>query len=112
LESFPNGVSVLFRVFLELSADCYIGRVGLSTRSDAKLSTKLLDVTKNLVSGQKLTDQQARPVRTAAQTDSYLAPSITVMNHYVHNQYMFPGPNDLRTGWNNLQPWFTAVWPR
>ena len=110
LESFPNAVSVLFRVFLELSADCYIERLGLPTPIESRLGTKLLDVTQHLVAHKKLTVQQAKPVRRAAQTDSYLAPSITIMNQYVHNQYMFPSPTDLRASWDNLQPWFIAIW--
>ena len=104
LESYPNAVSVLFRVFLELSADSYIERVGLSVSLDARLRQKLLDVTKDLVSRKKLTAQQAKPVRRSAQRDSYLAPSITVMHEYVHNQHMFPSPSDIRADWNNLQP--------
>ena len=110
VESFPNAVSVLFRVFLELSADSYIDRIGLSTSVDARLGAKLLDVTSHLVSHQKLTEKQAKPVRRAAQSDSYLAPSVTVMHQYVHNQHMFPSPRELRINWDNLQPWFIAVW--
>ena len=110
VESFPNAVSVLFRVFLELSADSYIERIGLSTSDEARLGTKLLDVTNHLVSHKKLTEKQAKPVQRAAQSDSYLAPSVTVMHQYVHNQHMFPSPRELRIHWNNLQPWFIAVW--
>ena len=95
LGSFPNAVSVLFRVFLELSADCYIQRFGLPVGIAAKLRTKLLEVTKHLVTSNRLTEQQAKPARSAAQTDSYLAPSVTVMHQYVHNQYMYPSPADL-----------------
>ena len=110
VESFPNAVSVMFRVFLELSADCYIEQSGLATSVDAKLGTKLLDATTHLVSHKKLTRQQATPVRRAAQSDSYLAPSVTVLHQYVHNPHMFPSPNELRISWDNLQPWFIAVW--
>ena len=110
VDSFPNAVSVMFRVFLELSADCYVEQAGLSTSVDAKLGTKLLNVTSHLVSHGKLTRQQANPVRRAAQADSYLAPSVTVLHQYVHNPHMFPSPNELRIGWDNLQPWFIAVW--
>ena len=110
VDSFPNAVSVMFRVFLELSADCYVEHAGLPTSVDAKLGTKLLEVTSHLASHKKLTRQQATPVRRAAQADSYLAPSVTVLHQYVHNPHMFPSPNELRIGWDNLQPWFIAVW--
>jgi hypothetical protein len=110
LDTYPNATSVLFRVFIELSADAYVQRVGLKTSVDARLGTKLLDVTHDLMARAKLTRQQAAPVRKAAESDSFLGPSITVMNHWVHNQHMFPAASDLRTGWDNLQPWFGAVW--
>lgn len=110
VESFPNAVGVMFRVFLELSADCYIEQSGLTTHENARLHTKLNDVTDHLVKRRKLTGQQARPVRRAAQSDSFFAPSITLMHQYVHNPHMFPTPSDLRAGWDNLQPWFVAIW--
>ena len=89
VDSFPNAVSVMFRVFLELSADCYVKQAGLSTALDAKLRTKLLEVTSHLVSNSKLNHLQANPVRRAAQANSYLAPSVTVLHQYVHNPHMF-----------------------
>ena len=111
LENFPNATSVLFRVFWELSADAYINRMGLATSVDARLDAKVRDVTDDLLRRDRLTQQQARPVRRALQRESYLGPSITVLPQYIHNLHMFPGPADLRADWNNLQPWFIAVWP-
>ena len=110
LESHPNAVSVLLRVFLELSADWHISDAGLGVTEQAKLGTKLIAVADDLVRRRKLTGQQAKPVRRAAQKDTFLGPSVTQMHEWIHNQHMFPGPSDLRSEWDGLQPWFVAVW--
>ena len=110
LGSYPNAISVLFRVFFELSADAYISRNHVSVPDKAQLATKVQRATHDLVTKKKLTPQQAKPVNKACQKDSYLGPSITLMHDYIHNIHMFPTAADLRSDWNSLQPWFTAVW--
>ncbi len=105
-----NAVSVLFRVFVELSCDSYLTRWNLPWTTTDKLSKKLQDVANHLVSRGQLNIMQARPVRVAVEKDKYLAASLSVMNEYVHNQYIFPAPGDLRAGWNSLQPFFIALW--
>lgn len=110
IEQFVNAVSVLFRVFLELSLDAYIQREQLGTGERARLSNKLLDVANALKAQGKLTNQQLKPVRRSAQKDTFLASTITTMHQYVHNPYFFPAPSDLRATWDSLQDFVEAIW--
>jgi hypothetical protein len=106
-----NAVSVLFRVFVELSCDAYITNKSIpADLKKDKLSKKLPLVTDHLENQNLLNFQQARAVKRATAGDMYLAASTSVMNEYVHSPYIFPQPGDLRAGWNSLQPFLTALW--
>lgn len=67
-----------------------------SVTVEQKLRLKLNACITHLLSRQKLTREQAAPVRRALEKDSFLAPSVNTMNGYVHNRNIFPGPTDLR----------------
>jgi hypothetical protein len=107
---FKNAISVLFRVFIELSVDTYSSNKKLGISEREKLGAKLNGVVKDLESRKKLDGKQAKVVRRFAAKDSFLAPSVTMMHEYVHNPHFFPVAGDMRDNWNNLQPFLMAIW--
>ena len=111
LDKHTNAVSVLFRVFVELSVDFYINDMGLDEiTADDKLRKKIEKVASDLQAKKKLNKQQARAIRAANLDQSFLAPGVATMNDYVHNEYVFPSSTDLRQHWNSLQPFMAAIW--
>lgn len=106
-----NAVSVLLRVFVELSLDHYLSaHAELSADQSHALEEKMRVVLGDLIAHRRLNEHQAKPVRRACQTDSFLAPSILMMHAYIHNEHVFPSPSDLRANWDNLQAFLAAMW--
>ncbi len=111
LTEFTNAVTVLFRVFIELSLDSYAGRMQVPNASvHDKPSKKLEEVANHLKNNGRLSEQAAKPVKLAWQKGSYLSPSIVLMHEYIHNQHMVPAPSDLLAHWDSLQPFIVALW--
>lgn len=110
LENHTNAVSVLFRVFIELSIDTYLLKHVPSVHERNKLAVKMTAAKDDLLRRQKLTMKQAKPVEKAVSGGTFLAASIATMHEYVHNAHMFPEPGDLRSSWDSLQPFVTALW--
>ena len=113
LEDFPNAISVLLRVFVELSVDHALGREKLMTEtqtSGSKLRDKLHKVASHLESTGQLTKKQANAVKKTAQDQLLLNTSVTTFHQYVHNEHFSASATDLRASWNNLQLFMEAVW--
>jgi hypothetical protein len=101
---------VLLRVFLELSLDNFIAEKNVQVSSKPKLREKLLKAAQHLVAQKAITTNQAAPVRRAAQKDSFLNPSVDLQHAWVHNEHMTPVGSELRSHWDDLQPFIEAIW--
>lgn len=114
-DEFPNSAAVMLRVFLELSVDDYIIQHNIieneRERRDTSLSNKITKTADYMLANSIMTEMQLTPVRSAAADQRMLATSIKSLNQYVHNQYTLPIPSELRTAWDNLQPFFLKIWP-
>lgn len=114
MRSSPNAVSVLFRVFLELTIDSFLNNHGLAkdghpASEEQNLIGKCSRVMnylyqKNLISKEKLKGIQNEL------KDSTSIFSIESLNAYVHNMHFSPKEDNLRIGWDNVEPFFEAVW--
>lgn len=113
LDRYANAVSVLFRVFVELSMDHHLTVEQLKTEpeiANMRLRDKLRVVGVHLVKRKLLSAEQGEAVKKAAQDQLLLATGVTTFHKYVHNQYVIPKPLDLRSAWDELQPCLEAVW--
>lgn len=114
MRSSPNAVAVLFRVFLELTIDSFLNNHGLakdgrSASDEQNLIGKCSRVMnylrqKNFMTQEKLTGIQHEL------KDSTSIFSIDSLNAYVHNMHFSPKEDNLRIGWDNVEPFFVAVW--
>ena len=114
-QTMPNTCAVMLRVFLELSADCYLESFGLlkdgvlSGSRTGDLKSKINMVIKNLCDRNLLDDAKAKGIRDDlnARQGAYC---VDTLNAYVHNLDFNPKPENLMLSWDNIQPFVVAMW--
>lgn len=114
LASFANSCAVMLRVFLELSADQYVEQHQLlddSTMKSTTLGKKLKLVAQDLRAKNKISLLLQETVESISDKSKVLAISAVTFNQYVHNPYSHPQASDLRSAWDELQPFMEALWP-
>lgn len=112
-DTYPNAGAVLLRVFLELSVDNEIEKDGLMTeteRAKTPLSKRLKTVADQMHDDERITDQLRKAVYKVADSQHTLAASTVTFNQFVHNKYVHPKPSEVRTAWDELQPFLQEVW--
>jgi len=109
LDSYPVAVAASFRVFLELSLDHYAAEQRIAQyNGDLPLKKKVEAVAADLqANGTTKRDlQQFRGL--ASNPNSAL--SIDRLHGVIHSKYALPTPNELRTGWSEVQVAFLKIW--
>ena len=105
-ETYPNAGSVLLRVFLELTVDEYLDTHNLMTEQDRRNKP----LAKRLKTKNQISDQLKMAVYKVADSEHTFAAGVSTFNQYVHNKYVFPKPSELRTSWDELQPFLEVIW--
>lgn len=116
LNIYPNAVSVLLRVFVELSVDCFIERSGLlpdgnltSSSSYEPFEKKIAKCIHKLKKLGKINDDLAKGILYELR-DKNSSLSIDTMHSFVHNYHFSPKAESLRTGWDNIERFMTILW--
>jgi hypothetical protein len=117
ITTYPHAISVLFRVFLELSVDEYLKLHGVNLTftapggkvMDKKLRTKVDDAAKHMVSAGASARELAGITKALTDKTNPLHPD--TLHAYVHNAFYSPTERDLMVAWDNAQPFFQRLWP-
>jgi len=112
IDDYPNAVAVLFRVFIELSVDCFITRKGLADSKlsvDSKLSHKIDAVASYFEINKIMTKHELRAIRqmTASENQTH---SVRTFHSYVHNKDVTPSSTDLKSAWDDIWPFIEQIW--
>jgi len=108
VDTFRNAVAVLFRVFMELSVELYLEKHGIKFNAHDKLAQKTSRVVEDLKT-QGWLDRQGSKGISSAISSKHNPHSVDTFHAYIHNRRFQPTPTDLNTAWDNLQPFFDAL---
>jgi len=107
---FTNGCAVLFRVFVELSLDCYIDKHSpAKVTSGSKLITKVAEVANHMESKGFADKHVCKGIRNAVGNKNDLL-GIETWHAYVHNARFSPTPQNLNITWDNMQTFIEKLW--
>lgn len=110
IETYPNAGAVLFRVFIELSADCYISKNSIKNVDiNSSLSKKIEAVADDIESKKLLTKYELRAARQMATSNTQNS-SVKTFHSYVHNKDVTPSSTDLKSAWDDLWTFIQGMW--
>lgn len=110
IDTYPNAVAVLFRVFIELSTDCYISKNQIQNANvDSKLGQKIEAVAADLETKSVFTKHELRAARQMASSITQNN-SVKTFHSYVHNKDVTPSSTDLKSAWDDLWTFIEGIW--
>jgi len=110
VERFPNCGAAILRVFLELSVDEYAAGKHIAGFSpNSALRVKLATVANYMKAQAILAEDVLKPVYLAAQSQ-HLPFSTNTLNAYMHNRNVNPRPSELKSTWDDMQPFVEKLW--
>ncbi len=111
---YTNATSVLFRVFVELSVDCYLEEHKLiQTPSAAKSGQNFqqkINVVANHLETKKLADAAICKGIKSEIKDNNDIMGIDTWHAYVHNNKFSPKHKNLITTWDNIESFIAVIW--
>lgn len=111
-DDYPNAVAVLFRVFIELSVDCFITRNSLADSKlsvDSKLSQKIDAIATHFEINKIMTKHELRAIRQMTASENQTQ-SVRTFHSYVHNKDITPSSADLKSAWDDIWPFIVQIW--
>ncbi len=110
VENYRNAVSILLRVFVEFSVEEYITRRAVSGVTSAdRLNKKLQVAAQHMEDNGIMSKKDLLAVRKAASDSTSLFSTMT-LNAYVHSANLYPSSTELKTSWDNLEPFVEKLW--
>ncbi|VVS91041.1 hypothetical protein [Desulfoluna spongiiphila] len=111
-ENTPNAISVMLRVFIELSLTSYIERESLKFRPKKQgqtpgLHDKVVMCAEQIKSLGNITQAQCTSVCTFSKQITKASGSL---HQYVHNPHFIPTKEMVNTEWDNFQALLEAIW--
>lgn len=114
IEKHKNAIGVLFRVFVELSLDCYIENKKLTNAVSAQKSGKNLQqkafiVIDHLTNNNQIDQAISKGIRGALKDTNNIL-STDTLHAYVHNHRITPIPDHMIITWDSMEEFMSTLW--
>lgn len=114
VSKYTNATAVLYRVFIELSIDCYIEKNGLantpsSSKSGSGFQAKVFQVANHLESKKNADAAICKGIKFSIKNDNDVL-GLDTWHAYVHNNKFTPTAGNLVITWNGMQDFMIIMW--